>query len=95
MPNYTLNTHQLSINVQQLSFSLAEYITTRKLRTIVQEIAGISLTARKIEQQGKEGRFEVGWARGIFVISTSSQASPNRLLRWDLYYSPNYIYPAA
>lgn len=86
---------QLSINVQQLSFPLAEYLTTRKLRSLVQEITGISLTAREIERQGKLKRFEISWENGVLVVVPAAQVSPNRLLRWDLYCLPNRLYKAA
>jgi hypothetical protein len=95
MNNISSDHQQLSINAQNLGFPLAEYLTTRKLRSLVHEITGASLTAREIEQQGKSGQFEIPWQRGTLIVLPSTQLSSNRLLRWDLYCFPICLYKAA
>ncbi len=93
MKHFNPDNRQVSINVEQLEFMLAEYLTTRRLRSLIYQIAGESLTAREIEQKGRSGHFEIPWQNGVLIVISTNSAT--RLLRWNLRCLPNSILSAA
>jgi hypothetical protein len=95
MKHHNSSVRSPSLNWQNFCFPLGEYLTTRKLRSLIQEICDAQLSAREIEQKGKSGRFEILWEYGVLVVTPAMKASPNRLLHWDLHCLPSYFYPGA